>query len=205
MVFAGITVLVFMFGAMWGVSHTDDGFYGRSDIYPENRTIYPGRGMYPGDGMHPDDGMYPGRGMYSGRGMYPGRISSSYNISDFESNGELIYYTGFNESGELIKIEYGPRWLYVHGGSCVDCHATDGRGGYPVMMGSEIPPDIRYESLVSEAHAENEEHPPYTEETIKKAIREGIDPAGEPLDLTMPRWNMTDKDVDDVVEYLKTL
>ncbi|MGE4495868.1 MAG: hypothetical protein AB7D09_13700 [Methanosarcina sp.] len=32
-----------------------------------------------------------------------------------------------------------------------------------------------------------------------------MDPAGEPLDLTMPRWKMTDKDVDDVVEYLKTL
>lgn len=76
------------------------------------------------------------------------------------------------------------------------------------MMGSETPPDIRYESLVSEEHEEEEEgeeHPPYTEETIKRAIREGIDPAGEPLDLTMPRWKMTDMDLDDVVEYLKTL
>jgi len=140
--------------------------------------------------------------------MYPGGISPSYNISDFESNGELIYYTGFNESGELIEIEYGPHWLYVHGGSCVDCHRTDGRGGYPIMMSPVIPPDIRYDSLVSEEHEEHEEeeeHPPYTDETIKRAIREGIDPAGEPLDLTMPRWKMTDKDVNDVVEYLKTL
>ena len=73
------------------------------------------------------------------------------------------------------------------------------------MMGFEIPSDIRYESLVSEDQEEEEEHPPYTEETIKRAILDGIDPAGEPLDLTMPRWKMTDKDVDDVVEYLKTL
>lgn len=178
-----------MFGTMWGDSRSGDGPYGRSDDYPGNRT-------------------YPGRGMYPGGGMYPGEIPPSYNRTDFESNGEMIYYTGFNESGELIEIEYGPHWLYVHGGSCVDCHGTDGRGGYPVMMGSEIPPDIRYESLVSEEHEEDEgdeEHPPYTEETIKRSIREGIDPAGEPLDLTMPRWKMSDKDLDDIVEYLKTL
>ena len=171
---------------MWGFSRTGDGFYGRPDIYSENRTSYPGGGMYPGRGMYP--------------GGYP-----SYNISDFESNGELIYYTGFNESGERIETEYGPHWLYVHGGSCVDCHRTDGRGGYPVMMGYTIPPDIRYETLTSDEHEEEEGHPPYTDETIKRAIREGIDSAGEPLDLTMPRWNMTDKDVNDVVEYLKTL
>jgi mono/diheme cytochrome c family protein len=182
-----------MFGTMWGFSRTGDGFYGRYDIYSDNRTSYPGRGMYPGGGMHP------------GGGMYPGRIFPSYNRSDFESNGEVIYYTGFNESGELIEIEYGPRWLYVHGGGCVDCHQTDGRGGYRVMMGFEVPSDIRYESLIAEDHSEEEEHPPYTDETIKRAIREGIDPSGEPLDLTMPRWKMTDKDVGDVVEYLKTL
>lgn len=76
------------------------------------------------------------------------------------------------------------------------------------MMSSEIPPDIRYESLVSGEHEVDEvddEHLPFTKETIKRAIRDGIDPAGEPLDLTMPRWKMIDKDVDDVVEYLKTL
>jgi mono/diheme cytochrome c family protein len=175
-----------MFGAMWSFSRYGDGPYERSDNYSENRT-------------------YPGRGMYPGSGMYPEGVSPSYNKTDFESNGEMIYYTGINESGERIETEYGPHWLYTHGGSCVDCHGTDGRGGYPIMMGSEISPDIRYESLVSENHTEEEEHPLYTDEAIKRAIREGIDPAGEPLDLTMPRWKMTDKDVNDVVEYLKTL
>ncbi|MDQ1275997.1 MAG: hypothetical protein QG610_1572 [Euryarchaeota archaeon] len=178
-----------MFGSMWGDSRSRDDSYDRSGNYSENRT-------------------YPGRGMYPGGGMYPEGFSPSYNKTDFESNGEMIYYTGFNESGERIETEYGPHWLYVHGGSCVNCHGTDGRGGYPVKMGSEVPPDIRFESLVSEEHEKEEEdgeHPHYTEETIKRAILEGIDPAGEPLDLTMPRWKMTDMDLDDVVEYLKTL
>ena len=73
------------------------------------------------------------------------------------------------------------------------------------MMGYAVPSDIRYETLTSGEHDEEEEHPPYTDETIKRAIREGIDPAGKPLDLTMPRWKMSDKDLNDTVEYLKTL
>lgn len=127
--------------------------------------------------------------------------------SDFESNGERIYYTGTNETGQRIRFSGGPHWLYMHGGSCVNCHGVDGKGGAPIMMGFEIPSDITYEALTSKEHheEEHEEHPPYTDETIKIAIREGIDPAGETLDLTMPRWQMSNEDLEDLIEYLKIL
>lgn len=123
--------------------------------------------------------------------------------TDFQSSGERIYYTGYNDRGQQIRISGGPMWLYMHGGSCVDCHGINGRGGIPVMMGTEIPPDITYEALTS-GHGE-EEHPPYTDETIKIAIKDGIDPASEPLNPTMPRWQMSDSDLNDLLEYLKTL
>ncbi len=42
------------------------------------------------------------------------------------------------------------------------------------------------ETFTSGERGEGEEHPTYTKDTIKRAIREGIDSAGEPLDLTMP-------------------
>jgi hypothetical protein len=70
-------------------------------------------------------------------------------------------------------------------------------------MGTEIPGDIRYHHLIEEEH--EEEHPPYTDELIKRAITEGLNPAGEPLDRTMPRWRMSEEDLDDLVEFLKTL
>ncbi len=75
------------------------------------------------------------------------------------------------------------------------------------MMSNVIPPDITYETLTSgDKHAdEHEEHPPYTDETIKIAIRGGIDPAGEEVDYIMPKWDMSDSDLDDLIEYLKTL
>lgn len=99
-------------------------------------------------------------------------------------------------------------WLWMHGGSCVDCHGVDGRGGVPVMMGTKIPSDIRYAALTeTEAHLRPGEapHPAYTEELIERAIAEGLNPAGEDLDWTMPRWQMTKEDLRDLVSYLKTL
>jgi mono/diheme cytochrome c family protein len=97
-------------------------------------------------------------------------------------------------------------WLSMHGGGCVSCHGEDGRGDVPVMMGTEIPPDIRYHALTEEEHDEHEgkEHPPYTDATIKRAITDGLNPAGEPLDYTMPRWQMSERDLDDLLEFLKT-
>jgi cytochrome c oxidase subunit 2 len=92
----------------------------------------------------------------------------------------------------------------MHGGGCVDCHGVSGRGGVPVMMGETIPTDITYKALTAEEHGveAHEEHPPYTDDTIKTAIRDGINPTNKPLDPTMPRWKMSDDDLNDLIEYL---
>ncbi|WP_321417782.1 cytochrome c [uncultured Methanomethylovorans sp.] len=131
-----------------------------------------------------------------GSGAYP------YNVegikTKFDSNGETIYYTGFNETGKRIATSYGPQWFYTHGGGCVNCHSADGKGGVPVMMGYTVPADITYASLTTI------ENPPYTD-AIKTAIRDGLDPSGESLSPTMPRWQMSDKDLNDTLQYIKTL
>jgi cytochrome c oxidase subunit 2 len=123
----------------------------------------------------------------------------------FSSNGETIYYTGYNDQGERIPFEGGPMWFSMRGGGCVRCHGPSGTGGQPLMMTREIPADIRYEALISGKHHPGEMETPYTDELIIRAIREGVDPDGKPLDPGMPRWQMTDKDVRDVINYLKTL
>ncbi len=124
----------------------------------------------------------------------------------YSTNGETIYYTGFNDRDERIPFEAGPMWLAVHGGGCVRCHGPSGRGGQPVMMVRAIPADIRYESLTSGKYdPSGEAGTPYNDELIVRAIRQGIDPDGQPLDPGMPRWEMTDNDVRDVIDYLKVL
>ena len=141
----------------------------------------------------------------SGAFVVTRRVTGVGPAQGYISNGQTIYFTGANDRGERIPFEGAPMWLYRHGGGCASCHGADGRGGAPVMMGTEVPGDIRYHHLIEEEHEEGEEHPPYNDELIKRAITLGLDPAGEPLDLTMPRWQISDQDLDDLIEFLKTL
>lgn len=160
-------------------------------------------GWGPGPGWPP----MMGPGMM-GPGMMGGWLAGGYAKARYSSNGERIYYTGISDRTGPIPAAGGPMWLGMRGGGCVACHGVRGWGGVPVMMGGAIPPDIRYEALIAEAHHEGEaarEHPPYTDALLKRALTEGLDPAGNPLDWTMPRWRMSAEDLDDLVTFLKTL
>ncbi len=143
--------------------------------------------------------------------MYPSLFESSDSKTSqdtFSSIGERIYFSGVGKNGPIL-FRGGPRWLRIHGGSCASCHGADGKGGIPIMMSNEEAPAISFEALTEEEHhdddEEQEEHPPYNEKLIKRAITEGIDPAGKPLGLTMPRWQMPKEDLDELIDFLETL
>lgn len=123
----------------------------------------------------------------------------------YDSNGERIYFTAESDSGNSITRTGGPFFMYRI--ACATCHRGDGKGGSAVMIMWDFDaPNITWEHLTEEEHGdENEAHPPYTEESLKQAITEGIEPNGEEMDEDMPRWQMADEDLDDLVEFLKTL
>ena len=101
----------------------------------------------------------------------------------------------------------------MHPIACVNCHGPEGEGGRVTMMMSYFDvPNITWDNLTQEENHEEEpgkeehaEHPPYTEETLKRAIISGVDPAGEPLGEEMPRWRMSERDLDDLVDFMKEL
>ena len=132
-----------------------------------------------------------------------------YDRGSYASNGERIYYLGVDGEGKRIPIRGGPHWLKVMGGSCVNCHGPDGRGGFPIMMGTKVPGDIRFSSLASGRHSqggdEGDNGHLYTGKDVKRAIRDGVEPDGDRLDPTMPRWKMDDQNLDDLIVFLKTL
>lgn len=128
----------------------------------------------------------------------------------YRSSGEQIYFTGTSQRGTTITSGMGMGMMNGGMNTCASCHGPDGRGGrVRMMMRTFTAPDIRYETLVGEeemAHEhEEEEHPPYTNETIKRAITQGVNPAGEPLEWPMPRWTMSEEDLVDLLDYLKGL
>ena len=120
------------------------------------------------------------------------------NEAKYSSVGERIYYMGKGSDGKYIEYTGGPNWLFsMKTRGCVNCHGEDGKGGYSIAMTSTVAPDITYNSLTSEEQ--------YTDEAIKSAITQGIEPSGEQMNIIMPRWKMTAEDLDEILAYLKDI
>ncbi|MDD5190581.1 MAG: cytochrome c [Dehalococcoidales bacterium] len=86
--------------------------------------------------------------------------------------------------------------------ACVNCHGPNGKGGrITMMMQSVNVPNITWTVLT----APDMDPQPYNEETLKRAITDGLDSAGSPLEYPMPRWQMSEKDLNDLVTFIKTL
>jgi len=133
-------------------------------------------------------------------------------VEQYGSNGELIYFTAFNQNREYIPHTGGP----VPGGmmmnsylTCASCHGADGRGGTHTMhMQVMDAPPIHYSALVEMMQEESENASPmeeYTLEAFRQAVVEGRHPDGDEMDRDMPRWKMSDSDLADLLIFLKTL
>jgi cytochrome c oxidase subunit 2 len=130
----------------------------------------------------------------------------------FTSNGQRIYFTATGENGSAISYSGGPRTGGMMMGAyltCAACHGADGRGGvHYVHMESIDAPPIYYEALMGMLQEESDRTPPpttYTVDDLRQAVVEGLHPDGDKLDIVMPRWNMSDADLADLLDFLKTL
>lgn len=138
------------------------------------------------------------------------------------SVGEAIYRRGILGSGAPLV---GMREQATAGGglptkgrdaACVNCHLRSGLGSLSSDRRISIPPvagpylfhptsardgddDLTY---VRNVHAV---HEPYTDVTLARAIRDGIDADGKPLGTLMPRFALDDADMAALIAYLKTL
>jgi len=138
----------------------------------------------------------------------------------FTSNGERIYFSSTSDRGTNITYTGGPSFGGMMGNgssggmmgnrngssgrmggdflTCASCHGADGRGGVLTMMGMQIltAKDIRWSALKSEFDAE----------IFRLAVTKGQDPDGKKqLNDYMPRWNIGNDDLADLIAYLKTL
>ena len=125
-------------------------------------------------------------------------------VTQYASNGARIFYTGVSTRGDPLTVK-GPSagpdgrpLLY-----CVDCHGADGQGiVVPTAEGTIRTPSIDFASL-SEVSANRTL--PYTESTLDITIRTGVRMDGYLLHPQMPRWNMSSRDMQDLIDHLKAL
>ena len=141
--------------------------------------------------------MGPGYG--TGQGMMGD--GTAWGTGVFRSNGERIYFTSTSERGEEITYSGGPasrNWMMMGGQlACVSCHGPDGRGGKHNMGMMQVmdSKDIRWSVL----------QPEFDAEKFRLAVVKGQDPDGTDLKPDMPRWNISNDDLADLIAFLKTL
>ena len=88
---------------------------------------------------------------------------------------------------------------------CANCHGAAGKGGVFTFPDGTLAPDISWSTLSKPMEMHGEAEPAYTEDTLKRAITKGIGSDGDELAPWMPRWQMPERDLDDLIAYLKTL
>ena len=128
-------------------------------------------------------------------------------LTPSEKRGKLIYLLGTSPSGKEITCYLGDASTEVPATAmlCANCHGFDGRGN---PEGGVVPSDITWQALTKSygvTHASGRKHPPYTERAVELAVTKGLDPAGNRLPDTMPRYWMSPEDFADLVAYLKRL
>jgi hypothetical protein len=124
--------------------------------------------------------------------------------------GRRIYRDGVLPSGEpMTGFVQGDIALTGEQVTCGWCHRRSGLGA---SEGQDVVPavtaDILYTPLrlpTSKPPLAPEQRPAYTDDTLKRAIRDGIGADGEPFDPLMPRYPLDDAELDLLLAYLKTL
>jgi hypothetical protein len=117
------------------------------------------------------------------------------------ARGAWIFRTATDVNGQIIAYSGGMMMPM----SCAGGHGAEGHGsGTPMFEG----PNITYRNLTDPAgmrEPDGTRGPRYTDALIKRAVTQGIDASGKPLDWPMPRWLLGDREWEDVLVYLKIL
>jgi ABC-type branched-subunit amino acid transport system substrate-binding protein len=128
-------------------------------------------------------------------------------LSDAQQRGKQIYFEGASPRGTEITAVVGDEAALLPGSTmpCSSCHGSDGLGR---PEGGVIPLDIRWSELVKtygHVHHDGRRHPAFDDDSFIRSMIAGVDPANNPLDRSMPMYQMSGEDMTDLVAYMKVL
>lgn len=124
-----------------------------------------------------------------------------------EQAGKRVYLTGESPTGGEIVVKLGRDGSTLPGTAapCGSCHGADGQGR---PEGGVRPSAVIWSELAKpygHTHPGGRKHPPFTGASLGRALRDGLDPAGNPLDVSMPRYALSDEDLGSLTAYLLRL
>jgi len=140
-------------------------------------------------------------------GLLGTAIAIATDLEDTELRGKQIFMSGTSTTGTPITALLGIDRTEIPASAapCASCHGIDGRGR---PEGGVIPSNITWSELskgYGHEHDYGRRHPAFDEASLAVAITEGLDPAGNRLDVAMPHYRMAQDDVDALIAYLKRL
>jgi cytochrome c553 len=134
---------------------------------------------------------------------------------DGESVGERIFQRGVLGSGkELEAVNDAGLTLRGQRAACANCHRRSGLGSregrslippitasylFRPLAGSSADRDLHFVEGVRDKRA------PYTEESLARVIRTGIDSEGRQLKVLMPHFSLGDADMKALIAYLRAI
>jgi hypothetical protein len=128
--------------------------------------------------------------------------------------GERLYLRGLSATGSAVAaVVQGDLRVRSTDMTCVNCHR---RSGWGTVEGPVTTPAVAGRVLFAPVTQGAPElgpprttgvgtRPAYTEATLARAMRDGIDPAGRAFSPTMPRYDLSDADAVALTTYLRSL
>jgi len=129
--------------------------------------------------------------------------------------GEAIYLRGTTAGNAPVSATRSAQsGVRGQAAACVNCHQRSGLGGREGRL--LIPPiTTRYLFRPRASEVEERDIPfvagmhgdrePYTDATLARAIRDGVDSEGRPLDFLMPRYDLDDDAMAALIGHLRRL
>ncbi len=128
-------------------------------------------------------------------------------LTSQQAIGKQIFTEGASPSKPPIEAILGGGTSRIPGRlmPCASCHGADGQGR---PEGGVTPSNITWDVLeraLTSSDPLARRRPAYDAAALRRAIRDGVDPAGNELGLTMPRFRMSDADMESLISYLRIL
>ncbi|HEX8922101.1 MAG TPA: ABC transporter substrate-binding protein [Pyrinomonadaceae bacterium] len=140
-------------------------------------------------------------------GSFNSRASAQVEqLNAAEQRGKQIYLRGESTGSPeiVVLLEGGETEVPATSFTCASCHGLTGEG---TAEGGLTAPSLVWSALTN-SHTSaltTIERGAYTEATLIRAVRLGLDPAGRRLHPGMPHYRMTDGQAADLVAYIKKL
>ena len=136
----------------------------------------------------------------------PAAAPLAADLTAAEERGKYIYEEGRSRSRRVIMADMQRGELTPgHILPCINCHGADGRGAEDYV--GVAPLNVNWYALASSGTHQHSlrSHSPFDEKSLARAIVLGKDPDGSDMDKAMPRYDMAQEDVEDLIAYLKVM